>query len=1170
MLIQISKRCLMVLLSLLCAATIYAQNATGSIHGTISDEHGAVVSNARVTVTSKATGNARTATTNSYGAYTFENLMPGEFDVKVEAQGFKSAIQNVTVKIGNTSSGDFAMKVGDTKEEVQVTGENAPIVNATDTVVGGVINRQMVNNLPLNGRSFLSIALLEPGVNVSYASTSGAGNPNNFFQVSVGGAPQQQTLISVDGARVNDRITGGTSQNFSSDTVQEYQISTLGFDLATGTVSAGAVNVVTRTGSNQFHGDGFFYFRDHNLAAFPGFKRPTDPSVVQNNSANPCFVPTSPICQSLQSPFFVRRQYGGSFGGPLKKDKIFLFFNYERDQQVGANSVTFTDPTLTGFNHVAQQPLRGNLINTRIDYTINNKNTAYLRNGFDINSGISGTGLESTWIASDNFAYQIQAGLTSVLSSAWVNDYRMSYSYFRNVLRPPTSAECNDVSGNSLFCTGLNGPRITFYGGLQVGTNINVTQDRHPHNYQYTDNVSWTKGDHRIRFGGNWEHTYGHGTWSQNATGSFSGTSPTTVNLLNPTLFNALPASLKPGGTGATFADLMQLPISGALAIGIGSALQPAPFNYDKLLRENALHFYVQDAWQYRKGLTINYGIGWSFDDLIFYHDLDLPQYLAPLLGANNLGKLPQHYKNFDPALGFAWAFGREQKSVIRASASLHHTSPNLNFFNLDQRILFGPSGNGLQSLSSASIANPKAGQAGQPANASYSGGANFTIADMLGFLPSAKSQLAGLVVGNGTDLSIRGINIFKTVAGSQLLDAVYDANSTRTPYSFQVDLGFQREIMRNLAVSVDFTMRRSVGFGAFELNFPDINRFFRVASYTIPASGTVTDANRVFNPVIPRCVAGQPATSPLSAANPLGQCSVGAIQYGSASILSRYSALQVKVDKRFSRGLQFTAAYAFAHYTTFGAVSSYDDPFDGTGVSTGNPRHRFTFSGIYELPKYKGDQKFIKGAVNGWQVSTIVQMSTATPISPVLGTNVSVLGAASGGFDVDGDGNYTFRLPGAPIGSFGNSLSDRDIRHLVDAYNAKFPAPKDTLVQNIGAANRDKAGTPYPFIVLPATFTNGDSFMTHDLRVSRMISVTEKVKFQIIAEGFNLFNIANYTGFSGTLDKYVRPILNANGTITPGRDPATFSFGQPTNKVNAVFGSGGARAYQFAFRLSF
>src|SRR5262249_9814447 len=155
----------------------------------------------------------------------------------------------------------FSMTVGAVKDIVDVTGASAPVINRTDTVVGGVVDQKQVQNLPLNGRSFLSVAALEPGVGITYVPTSGAGNVNNYFQVSVGGAPQSMTTISVDGARVNDRITGGTSQNFSAETVQEFQISTLGFDLSTGTVSAGAVNIVSRSGTNNYHGSAFYFFR---------------------------------------------------------------------------------------------------------------------------------------------------------------------------------------------------------------------------------------------------------------------------------------------------------------------------------------------------------------------------------------------------------------------------------------------------------------------------------------------------------------------------------------------------------------------------------------------------------------------------------------------------------------------------------------------------------------------------------------------------------------------------------------------------------------------------------------------------------------------------------------------------------------------------------------------
>src|SRR5262249_15509945 len=153
---------------------------------------------------------------------------------------------------------------------------------------------------------------------------------------------------------------------------------------------------------------------------------------------------------------------------------------------------------------------------------------------------------------------------------------------------------------------------------------------------------------------------------------------------------------------------------------------------------------------------------------------LTLPQYLAPVLPASSLGRtIDQRHKNFDPALGFAWALGKEQKTVIRSSVSVHHASPNVGFFKLNQRILFGPAGNGLGAVSGAGLRNPKAGQAGQPALLNFTTPVNFTAQDMINSLALFTSQLAAAAPFKGTDLSIRGINVTKTVAGGQLLDAV-------------------------------------------------------------------------------------------------------------------------------------------------------------------------------------------------------------------------------------------------------------------------------------------------------------------------------------------------------------------------------------------------------------
>src|SRR5262249_34908440 len=333
--------------------------------------------------------------------------------------------------------------------------------------------------------------------------------------------------------------------------------------------------------------------------------------------------------------------------------------------------------------------------------------------------------------------------------------------------------------------------------------------------------------------------------------------------------------------------------------------------------------------------------------------------------------------------------------------------------------------------------------------------------------------------------------------------------------------------------------------FGAFEGMWVDLNRWNRFDGYTLPVSGVAVVGAR--RPVIPACIGAQ-------AADPKAECSLGPIQYGLPGILSRYQALQIKVDKAFWRGLQFTASYALARYKSFTSVSNFDDLFEGFGTANNHRKHRLTASGIWELPKYKGDSKITRGAVNGWQLSTLMEMSSGTPSSVTLGT-----------FDTNGDGTYTFRLPGTGPNTFGSGQSVSDIRKLVEQYNATIPASATALLSEIGRQNRDAIGVAYPYVVLPENFSNSDSFLTHDLRVTRSIRLTERFRLSLIGEGFNIFNIANLTGYSGTLDRVTRPTVAGGAATSP-----VFNFGQPTGRVNPVFGSGGPRALQFALRLAF
>jgi Carboxypeptidase regulatory-like domain len=1110
------------LLLIAALPSIKAQNATGAINGSVADPNGAAVANAAVTATSKDTGFVRKSVAGNEGSFVFENLQPGEYEVRVEHPGFSSQKESVTVEIGGTTTLSFALTLGATTQIIEVSGA-AAVVNTTDTALGGIVNRDQVDNLPLNGRSFLSMAMLEPGVAVSYASTSGAGNPNNFFQVSVNGAPQSMTVISFDGARVNDRVTGGTSQNFSSESVAEFQISTFNFDLSTGTVSAGAINVVSRTGTNQLHGSGFFFFRDHNMAAYPALRR--DP-----------FYP---------DPYFARKQYGFSLGGPIKKDRLFFFGNFERNDQVGARTVVFTDPLLTSMNHVAKQPLKNNLGALRLDYQLNSRNSLYVRGNLDSNNSLSGTGIESSWVSSNNYAYQTAMGVTSVIKPTLVNDFRFSYSYFRNRLTPPAQAECAYAAGNPEYCLGAGGPRISFFGGLTIGNDTNVPQDRHPRTYQVTDNMNWTKGVHRVRFGGNMELDVDHGSWSRNSTGAFGVFNPTQLANQNPALYAALPASLKIGSTVGppAFAELMQLPVNGAFTIGLGDPGQPANYQRDKTDRNRLLRFYIQDAWQLRRNLTLNYGVGWSWENNIVYHNTTRSPFLYPLIGQQP-GTVPQDLNNFDPAVGLAWAAGKSHKTVFRSGFSVHHASLNVEYLKLNDAILNSPAGIGLSQASSASVPNPKFGQPGQPATVNFTTPTNFTAGDLTQAMQTFAAVIQAGLKYTGGDPSIRNVDVVKTIQGPGSNDVFFDKNF-HTPYTAMVTAGVQRELARRLVISADYVMRRGVKFGAFEGEWVDLNRWNKFDGYTLSSTGVNTVGTR--HPVIPACTGAQ-------STDPKAECSLGPIQYGMPGILSRYQALQIKVNKGTGRGFQFTGSYALARYKSFVSVSSFDNLFDGYGTASGNRKHRFTGSAIWEVPKYRGGSKLGRGALSGWQLSTLMEMDSGAPSTVSLGS-----------FDVDGDGNFTFRLPGTRPNSFGSGQSASDIRRLVDQYNATFAGPANAVLAQIGRQNRDAIGVAYPYVVLPDHFSNSDTFLTHDLRISRSLRLAEKLRLQLMAEGFNIFNIANLTGYSGTLDRVTRPTVAGGPATNP-----SFNFGQPTGRVNPIFGTGGPRAMQLAARLTF
>src|SRR5215471_11733143 len=236
---MLSTNCLLILALaaiLLASSSAVGQVPTGSISGTVSDESGATIPGAQVTITNLATGMVRRITTGNDGGFSASSLNIGTYDVKVEASGFKALVSQTVVTAGGISSLTLKMQLGESKEVVTVEGI-APQINYESQAIAGIVSRQQIESLPLNGRSFLQLALLEPGVTVTTASTS---QYNHQFNVSVMGGDPAQTRITVDGVNIVDGIDGGTQQNFSQEVVQEFQIATTNFDLSTSVTGVGA------------------------------------------------------------------------------------------------------------------------------------------------------------------------------------------------------------------------------------------------------------------------------------------------------------------------------------------------------------------------------------------------------------------------------------------------------------------------------------------------------------------------------------------------------------------------------------------------------------------------------------------------------------------------------------------------------------------------------------------------------------------------------------------------------------------------------------------------------------------------------------------------------------------------------------------------------------------
>jgi hypothetical protein len=985
------------------------QAANATLNGTVSDPMGAVIAGAKITATQTATGIKRDAVTNNDGLYVFSNLAPGDYELSIEATGFATKVTKaLALNVGQTVAFNTQLEVDITKANVDQITYTPPLIDKSNSLIDGVIQSREVQSLPLNGRNFLELALLIPG---NSPAPNFDPTKTNTVVISSAGQLGRGGNVTIDGADTNDDVVGGSIQNISQDAIQEFQIATNRFSAQLGRSGSSVINVITKSGTNEFHGSASFYFRDSGLQGLPAtFDRTLN-----------------------QSPPFDREQYSFGLGGPIKKDRAWFFGSFENRNQdgvvlVGTRNLA-TRSIVRGF---ADSPLDDFMTSNRVDISPSDKDRLNFRYSFEKENGIAAStlvrsiGSASQRQSSENKSNVLVASYTRQLSPTDVNNFNFSFSTFRNDTLPVTP-----------------GPQLTF-PSIQDGASFRVPQQTKQRRFQFSDTYSMVRGNHTLYIGGEIQRVESDLDLKVFQTGR--------IELIEdfPDFDRNLDGRVDDN-------DLL-------FAVTLRSG-----FPERSLILPDTDNTYfagfVQDDWRVHRRLTLNLGLRYELDTDV--KNISRVDELNPLILPFLRGTRSRDKNNFAPRVGFNYST-RDGSTSIHAGYGIYYDRVTLeiqtlergldgralpvevragNVFFIPPQFLFDPV-NGVFPPPAPTVANP------------------FT-----GFvLPGA---------GAG------GINIID--------------NDLQNPTVHQMNVGVQRELGKHLAVRADYV--RNVGTHFI------IGRII----------GTVP-----LNPVV-----GGPDI----------------VKNLESSVRTKYDGLLVSLERRFASRYQFRASYALSrssNYANDDQIPFSNGPIDSNdlrreyGPTPNDQRHRFTFSGEFNLPV-------------GLRLSPILTLASTVPIDILLPDSSSRVCELQ-------------RNAGARQFKTGAELN---------AALTQINAADGSLCPNVDPNTGFK-----PRVLLPLVRDDlklGDNFSSLDLRVSKEFRIGERWTIEPIAEVFNLFNVTNvlgvsnvnYSGFSNVL------VRDNNDPGSPGFLRSS-SFGQPVTTAGGVFASGGPRAFQFAARVTF
>jgi len=582
-----------------------------------------------------------------------------------------------------------------------------------------------------------------------------------------------------------------------------------------------------------------------------------------------------------------------------------------------------------------------------------------------------------------------------------------------------------------------------------LGNNFNSPQGRDFHRYPLSDNLTWQKNSHQVKFGGEWERVNSVGYW-----GFFD---PARVYLLSPeflaSISPVLPAVFGlPDGIIHTQDDLKKLPVA-AFVMGVGDRSQPS-YHPDDARINDRFHFYVQDSWKIKPTFTVNYGLGWEHETNVLNYDLQRPQFLAPLYGSD-LSPTKKEYKNFAPAAGFAWTFGGANPTVIRGGAGIFYDT-QLGWWRLGERAVLG--GSGRQFIGNAAVTNPATGL---PFSTGYLNTLGYNYGAFLAQLPTLQAQQNAKYPGTGDSPQI-------------LLSKQANALGALYPHDFPTskanhfNVGIQHQLDRDMSVQADVVYRKGEHQtpGGFFGASVDYNRFNAIGGPVIPACATTAQAN-----------------------DPAAQCSAGPINFWWPGATSVYKALLVRLDKRFSGRYQFTVSYALqSSQSVLDVTQNLNNYFATYGPDA--PHHNLGIGAMVDLKA-------------GFQLSLVSSFQSRSPVAPTIngydntGTNTTSAG-------------YTPLLEILGKG-YAGFLSKSELADLVKQYNTTYagtPTPAG-LAGVAGLANQRYPTITLPSdYQLGDIFSSQDLRLT---KTFGLPSKTELRLIGEVFNMFNVSNVTNF-----------------------------------------------------------